>query len=115
MKSGQWEGGYKQPETMTNTTSTPESAPGDTVAEYFGLAPINILAVKGRKIIPEKRKRRREGGLYMHWGDSRYFMVSYPRKLKAASEQTEFIPFRNSGQGKAVKKVAEKKVELGKV
>ena len=112
-KSGRWEGGYKKPDPTTNTTSAPETAPAGTVAGYHGHAPMDLSAVKGRKITPEERKRRREGGLCMYCGDSRHFAASCPRKLKAASGQVEVTPFRDSGKGKEVEGTVE--VESGKV
>lgn len=55
--SRRWEGGFKKADAMVNTTSTPESQPAGTVAGYHGLTPIDLTAVKGKKIIPEERKR----------------------------------------------------------
>jgi hypothetical protein len=71
---------------------------------------MDLSALKGRKITPEERKRRREGGLCMYCGDSRHFAASCPRKLKAASGQVEINPFkkdlgkedRDEGKGKEV-------------
>jgi hypothetical protein len=116
-KSGRWEGGYKKSDTTTNTTSAPETAPAGTVAGYHGPAPMDLSAVKGRKITPEERKRRREGGLCMYCGDSRHFAASCPRKSKAAAGQTEVSPFRKSGnEGDADSESGKgKEVESGKV
>src|SRR6202022_1354180 len=84
-KSGRWGGGSKKPETnSTSAPPPPETAPAGTVAGYHGPAPMDLSAVKGKKITPEERKRRREGGLCMYCGDSRHFAASCPRKLKAA-------------------------------
>jgi hypothetical protein len=71
---------------------------------------MDLSALKGKKITPEERKRRREGGLCMYCGDSRHFAASCPRKLKAASGQVEINPFkkdlgkedRDEGKGKEV-------------
>ena len=78
---------------------------------------MDLSAVKGKKITPEERKRRREGGLCMYCGDSRHFAVACPRKLKAAAGQVEVSPFKkdekegnqDSSSGKG------KEVESGKV
>ena len=115
-KSGRWEG-YKKSDTTTNTTSAPEAAPAGTVAGYHGPAPMDLSAVKGKKITPEERKRRREGGLCMYCGDSRHFAASCPRKLKAASGQTEVSPFRKAANEDDADSETRKgkEVESGKV
>jgi hypothetical protein len=77
---------------------------------------MDLSALKVRKITPEERKRRREGGLCMYCGDSRHFAASYPRKLKAASGQVEINPFKED-LGKGMDNQVQekgKKVELGK-
>jgi hypothetical protein len=115
-RSGPWEGGKKS-DNVNNTTSAPDASPAGTVAGYHGPAPMDLSAIKARKITPEKRKRRREGGLCMYCGDARNFAASCPRKLKAASGQVEINPFKedlrkgkdNQDQGKG------KEVESGKV
>jgi hypothetical protein len=56
-KSGQWEGRHKIFEIMINTIFAPESASPGTVAGYIGPAPIDLLAVKGKKITLEECKR----------------------------------------------------------
>jgi hypothetical protein len=56
-KSGRWEGGFHKAETTVSTTSAPESQPARTVADYHGPAPMDLSAVKGKKITPEERKR----------------------------------------------------------
>jgi hypothetical protein len=100
-KSGRWEGGYKKPDNTNNTTSAPEASPAGTVAGYHDPSPMDLSALKGRKITSEERKHRREGGLCMYCGDSRHFAASCPRKLKAASGQVEINPFKEDlGKGK---------------
>jgi hypothetical protein len=113
-KSGRWEGGYKKPDNTNNTTSAPEVSPAGTVAGYHGPAPMDLSALKGKKITPEERKRRREGGLCMYCGDSRHFAASCPRKLKAASGQVEINPFKKD-LGKDQDEGKGKEVESGKV
>jgi hypothetical protein len=71
---------------------------------------MDLSAVKGKKITPEERNRRREVGLCMYCGDSRYFAASCPRKLKAVSGQVEINPFKED-----LEKGKDKKEELGKV
>jgi hypothetical protein len=110
--SGRWEGEYKKPNIMTNTTSAPEMAPARTVASYYNPTLINLSAVKGSKITPEECKRQREGGLCIYCGNSRYFAASCSRKLKAVAGQVEVIPFRDSGKGKEIE--VEKELELEK-
>src|SRR6202158_4801217 len=118
-KSGRWEGGYKKPDNVNNTTSAPDAAPAGTVAGYHGPAPMDLSAVKGKKITPEERKRQREGGLCMYCGDSRHFAASCPRKLKAASGQVEINLFKeNQDKGKGKEDPDQgkgKEVESGKV
>jgi hypothetical protein len=75
----------KKPHTAANPTLTPETTPAGTVAGYYGPPLIDLSAVKGKRITPEKFKQRREGGLYKYCGDSRHFEASCPRRLKAAS------------------------------
>jgi hypothetical protein len=102
---------------VNNTISAPEASPAGTVAGYHGPAPMDISALQGSKITPEERKRRREGGLCIYCGDSRHFVASCPRKLKAASGQVEINPFKeNLGKGND-NQVQEKgkEVESGKV
>jgi hypothetical protein len=102
-KSGRWTAEYKMPETANNTTSTPEGAPAGTVAGYHGPTPMDLSAVKGKKITPEERKRRRQGGLCMYCGDIKHFATSCPSKLKAASGQVEMNPLKeNQDKGKEV-------------
>jgi hypothetical protein len=99
--SGQWEDGYKKPDNANNTTSAPKALPAGTVAGYHGPAPMELSALYGRKITPEERKRRREGALCMYYGDSRHFVASCPRKLKAVPGQVEINPFKEDlGKGK---------------
>jgi hypothetical protein len=78
---------------------------------------MDLSALEGRKITPEERKRRREGGLCMYCGDSRHFAASCPRKLKAASGQVEINPFKEDlGKGKENQDHGKgKEVESGKV
>jgi hypothetical protein len=115
MKSGRWEGSYKKTDIMNNTTSAPEASPAETVAGYYSPAPIDLSALKGRKITPEERKRRREGGLCMYCRDSRHFAASCPRKLKAASGQVEINPFKEDLRKGKENQEKGKEVELGKV
>jgi hypothetical protein len=116
-KSGRWEGSYKKPDNANNTTSAPDASPAGTVAGYHGPAPMDLSAIKGRKITPEERKRRREGGLYMYCGDSRHFTASCTKKLKAASGQVEINPFKKDlGKGEEDQEEGKgKDVESGKV
>jgi hypothetical protein len=58
-KSGPRESGYKKPDNAVNTSSAPEASPAGTVAGYYGPTPMDLSALKGRKITPEERKRRR--------------------------------------------------------
>jgi hypothetical protein len=108
---------YKKPDNAINTTSAPEALPEGTVAGYYGPAPMDLSALTGRKIIPEERKRRREGGLCMYCGDSRHFAASCPRKLKATSGQVEINPYMEDlGKGKKIQDQGKgKEVESGKV
>jgi hypothetical protein len=78
---------------------------------------MDLPELKGRKITPEDRMRRREGGLCMYCGDSRHFAASCPRKLKAVSGQVEINPFKeNLGMGKDKQNQEKgKEVESGKV
>jgi hypothetical protein len=116
-RSGKWTAGSKRHETQNNTTSVPEVAPAGTMANYHGPAPMDLSAIKGRKITPKERKHRREGGLCMYCGNSRHFAASCPRKLNATSGQVEIKPFKedlgkrkkNQDQGKG------KEAESGKV
>jgi hypothetical protein len=55
-RSGRWTAQSKKHETQNNTTCAPEAALAETVADYHGPAPIDLSAVKGRKITPEERK-----------------------------------------------------------
>ena len=92
--------GYKKSETTNNSTSTPstpEIALTGTMVEYHGPAPMDLSAVKGKKITLEAHKWQREGGLCMYCGDSRHFAASCPRKLKATSGQVEKTPFKKAG------------------
>jgi hypothetical protein len=78
---------------------------------------MDLSALKGRKITPEERKRRREGGLCMYCRVSRHVAASCPRKLKAASGQVEIDPLKEDlGKGKN-NQIQEKgkEVESGKV
>jgi hypothetical protein len=77
---------------------------------------MDVSALKGWKITPEERKRRREGGLCMYCGDSRHCAASFPRKLKAASGQVEINPFNEDlGKGKENQDQGKgKEVESGK-
>jgi hypothetical protein len=110
-KSKSWTAGSKKHETTSNTTPARETVPAGTVAGYHSPAPMDLSAVKGRKITPEERKTRSGGGLCRYCGDSRHFAASCPRKLKAVSKQVKITPFRESGKGKEV----EQEVESGKV
>jgi hypothetical protein len=83
-KSARTEGNKKSDNT-NNTTSAPDDLAAGTVAGYHGPALMDLSAMKGRKITPEERKRRREGRLCMYCGDASHFAASCPRKLKAAS------------------------------
>ena len=78
---------------------------------------MDLSAVKGKKITPEERKRRREGGLCMYYGDSRHFAALCQRKLKAASGQTEVSPFRKAANEEDGDSTTGKgkEVESGKV
>jgi hypothetical protein len=114
MKSGCREGSYKKPDNANDTTSAPEASPARTVAGYHSPNSMDLSAVKEGKITSEKRKRRREEGLYMYCGDSRHFAASCPRKLKVVSGQVEINTLKenlgkeNQDEGKG------KEVELGK-
>jgi hypothetical protein len=88
----------------------PQATPTGTVAGYFGHAPMNPSAIKGRKLTPAELKRRREGGLCIYCGDSRHFAASCPRKLKAVSGHVEVIPLWDTGKGKEEEKSVEKEV-----
>ena len=94
--SQRWEEGFKKANNANNTTSAPEAAPAESVPGYFSPTPMDILAVKGKKITLEERKHQREEGLYMYCGDSRYFLAAHPRKLKAASGWVEVNPFKKN-------------------
>jgi hypothetical protein len=78
---------------------------------------MDLSALNGWKITPVERKRRRDGGLCMYYGDSRHFAASFPRKLKAASGQVEINPFKEDlGKGKESQaQEIGKEVESGKV
>jgi hypothetical protein len=78
---------------------------------------MDLLALKGRKITPKERMCRREGGLCMYCGDSRHFVASCPRKLKATSGHVEINPFKEDiGNRKENQHhVNDKEVESGKV
>jgi hypothetical protein len=114
---GTMEGGYKKPNNTNKTSSVPEASPAGTVAGYHGPAPMDLSVLKGRKILPEERKRRREGGLCMYCRDSRHFAASCPRKLKAASGRVVINPFKEDlGKGKENQDQGKgKEVESGKV
>jgi hypothetical protein len=100
----------KKPDTSANTTSTPDATPAGIVAEFHGPAQIDLSAVKGMKIKPEQCKWQREGGLCIYCGDSRHFVASCPKKLKAASGQIEINQFQEDlCEGK------DKEEESGKV
>jgi hypothetical protein len=75
---------------------------------------MDMSTVKGRKITPEERKRRREGELSVCCGNSRHFAASCPRTLKAVSGQVEVTPFRVAGKEKELEKAVEKEIESGK-
>lgn len=96
-----------------NATSAQETQSAGTVAWYHGSAPMDLSAVKGKKITAEERKRHREGGLGMYFGNSRYFTASCPRKLNAPAGQVEVTPFRDTARGKKVEITVE--MESGKV
>jgi hypothetical protein len=115
--SGRWEGGYKQPDNANNTTSAPEASPAGTVAGDHGPAHMDLSVLKGRKITPQDRKHRTAGGLFMYCGNSRHFVASCPRKLKAASGQVEINPFKEDLGKEKDNEVQEKEkeVESGKV
>jgi hypothetical protein len=58
-----WTAGPTKHKTTSNSTPAPETVLAGTVAGYHSPAPMNLSAVKGRKITLEERKRGREGGL----------------------------------------------------
>jgi hypothetical protein len=56
MKSGRWEEGNKKAENANNTTSAPGASPAGTVAGYHSPTPMDLSALKGRKITLDERK-----------------------------------------------------------
>jgi hypothetical protein len=76
---------------------------------------MDLTAVKRRKITPQEQKCRRDGALCMYCRDSSHFAASCPRKLRAASEQVEVIPSRDSGKEQEVEKTVENEVKSGTV
>ena len=53
-KDQQWDRGFKKPDNANSTTSIPEMAPAGTVSNYHGPAPMDLSAVKGKKITLRK-------------------------------------------------------------
>jgi hypothetical protein len=78
---------FQETNAAANTISVPEITPAGIVVGYYGPAPMDLSAVKVKKITPEEfKRRRREGGLCMYCKNSRHCAMSCPRKLKAVSE-----------------------------
>jgi hypothetical protein len=55
---------------------------------------MDLPVIKGQKLIADKRLLCKHGGLRIYCGDSRYFVVSCSRKLKAVSGQVEINTFK---------------------
>ncbi|KAF8243429.1 hypothetical protein K440DRAFT_637357 [Wilcoxina mikolae CBS 423.85] len=85
MRSSRYTVASKKPDI---TTSISEIEPAETVSDYYGPAPIGLLAVKGKNITPQNGKRR-EGNRCIYSRDTRYFVANGPGRLKAVLVQLE--------------------------
>ena len=80
------------------------------MAGYTGPAPMDLSAVKEKKITQEECKRQRKNGLCIYCGESRDFAGNCLWKLKVALAQVEINPF-NESEDKRKGKEAEPESE----
>jgi hypothetical protein len=70
------------------------------VTDHQGFALIDISTVKGKKITPKGRKRHRDNGHCMNWGELRHFTANCRPPLKVVSGLVQINPIKEDrGKG----------------